>query len=436
MALSRYEILDEFTREELRCEYNSRGPRGRIRLLRKLIPKVRLDKQIRDLAIGEDNTEVRVWTAKHFYLSQEERDRLQLDADEFVRAALWENPSGIRRNTRYLKEELDWIDWFKAATPLERLAMMRNPEVAPRFVEIIFDPEDIELGVGIEIRRELALALLSNVGAIQSYPLSYSEWKERVGEDAWANDYLEMTKGDLEHRVRLWELAAKWPSQSGIPHSVYRHASIDAETKLRIYKGCEDSILRQAILENDLPELDEHGGRSFRPSKVLEIGKDDSDEWCRKIAVRRSPAKVDPESKGAIALSVGWHTTMNLCIVAIAFGIFDGATTQFETVSFAILILFFALTNMRWTIRTNHSWEGKLDEAAQYTRLLELLKDPQLTDKLKLEVEWSIAQARHELKKSERKSAIYFFGWSVVGLLALYQILHVVLALTPFGIRF
>ena len=66
MALSRYAYLalDAYTLEELRREYYSLKPKGRIRLLQRLSRKGRLHEEMRELAVKDQNALVRQWIAR------------------------------------------------------------------------------------------------------------------------------------------------------------------------------------------------------------------------------------------------------------------------------------------------------------------------------------------------------------------------------------
>ena len=107
-------------------------------------------------------------------------------------------------------------------------------------LEKIFDPEDDELDLDLEQRKELVLAFLTNEGALR---------KSKRGEDYFRNDAMSWYT-NKEHWSKLWKLASKWSPESGIPYGVYKHVGADDDTKAEIYKTCKKPILRYAILEN------------------------------------------------------------------------------------------------------------------------------------------------------------------------------------------
>jgi hypothetical protein len=72
-----------------------------------------------------------------------------------VRASLRENPD-LYGGTLSSQGE------FTESTHLERLALVRNPEVGQLLIEKIFDHEDQELGLTANERERLILAFLTN----------------------------------------------------------------------------------------------------------------------------------------------------------------------------------------------------------------------------------------------------------------------------------
>jgi hypothetical protein len=91
--------------------------------------------QIALLAVEDPQVEVRQWIARHgnyldYSRSHPEHsnnnleDYLKNDPDPFVRACLHENPTVFNAWDRAA-----WLKYFQEATHMERLALMRNPEV-------------------------------------------------------------------------------------------------------------------------------------------------------------------------------------------------------------------------------------------------------------------------------------------------------------------
>lgn len=265
MVLYRYAAIDAYTLEELRHEYRNSDIKGRIRLFKRLQKKgYYAPYEIALLAL--EDAELRQWMARHAIrldyrdwdpdspgekIGPPERnleDRLRNDPDPFVRACLRENPEvfGVFDFIYH------WQEYFQESTHLERLALVRNPNVADKLIEPIFDPGDTELGIGINERSELVKAYLTNAESIrQSFQIS-----------------------------KLWELISKWPIFPGSPQAlVYLFLEASDGTKAKVYQGCNEPVFRQCILKNS----------TERDIDTLRLGMKDADEHCREIALSKKP---------------------------------------------------------------------------------------------------------------------------------------------------
>lgn len=284
MALSRYEITDSYTLDELRRKYEHSDVQGRIQLLENLYADYeQAPFEIAALAVEDSHVEVRQWIARHskyldYNLGIEEKnpdrnleDRLKNDPDPFVRACLRENP------TAYMRIGSDWTEHFSEANHMERLALVRNPEVREELIEKIFNYEDRELGISSKEREELVYAFLTN--------------KEAIAE---AEETLGSRISDLPHEWdvglnlgTLWELASKWPNgtklKARFKSVVYRYLPADDETKARIYNSCNDPVWRLEILRN-CSETD---------TKTIKVALQDGDKDCRRRAesLNRKPLR-------------------------------------------------------------------------------------------------------------------------------------------------
>lgn len=300
MELSRYDIIDAYTLEELRRTYHASDSKGRIRLLQKLHRDDRVAPfEIALMAVEDQHVEVRQWMARYGRLDYRDRadgwnlvsvagevavqilntlgtppayeypsrnlaDRLKNDPDQFVRACLREN-TNVFDPFSFITH---WKEYFQEATPLERLALVRNPEVSRELIERIFDPEDQELEINLEERKELALAFLTNKEALASSKADAALVGHPYPPDGWAwysaNKFLRT----------LWELASKWPKESKIQLVVYRCVPAEDTTKAEIYRACDVPVWRQMILENCNAD-DTH---------TIEVGMRDADDMCRTLA--------------------------------------------------------------------------------------------------------------------------------------------------------
>jgi hypothetical protein len=263
MALYRYAAIDAYTLEEIRHEYKNSDIKGRIRLFKRLQRNgCHAPYEIALLAL--ENVELRQWMARHAAwldyrdwdpdnpgerIGSSEKnleDRLRNDPDPFVRACLRENPHVFDIFDFLFK----WQSYFQESTHIERLALVRNPNVCEGLIEHIFNPEDTELGIGINERSELVKAYLTNAESDRQDSLSF----------------------------KLWQLISKWPIFPGCPQAlVYLSLGVSDRTKAEVYQACDDPVFRQCILKNSTEQ----------DIETLELGMKDADERCREIALSK-----------------------------------------------------------------------------------------------------------------------------------------------------
>jgi hypothetical protein len=297
MALPRYTSPDPYTLEELRREYAYGDERSRVELLKRLGSETGIPSELKTMAIKDEHVQVRQWIARLGYLDNEQKEQLRRDPDEFVRACLWENPS---TNSWWISK--NWQQAFESASHLGRLAIMRNPHVDSDLVEKIFDLDNQEFGLDIEVRSQLASAYLTNERALDHGQMSYSDWCRRVT-SVEASGYLDLQSDYRKHFNRLWELASKWPGayyEGGVRYWVYQYVGADDATKAATYKSCEAPELRRAILRNSRPPVDAHESAT---SEVTKLGLQDADLECRHLAQER------PSFRPQNRLKVWWHTS-------------------------------------------------------------------------------------------------------------------------------
>ena len=426
MVLPRYAALDAYTFEELKREYASLNPRSRVALLTALKEKWELSSRIEELALDDESAEVRQWIALNLQLSEAQVAKIRSAADEFVNACLWEGPTF----GDWTSSSEGWIGWFKEAPHLERLAMMRNGRVDDTLVEMVFDGDDIHLGISENERRELIVAVLSNGGALRppiAAETSYSEFEELTG-GVDAGDYIAISKESKEHFAKLWQFAARWPDKSGVPYQVYLRVPADNDTKVKHYQAARNPLLRGAILTNDTPEFDASGVDAFGPGEVFELGLKDEDEQCRQVAGRRW-AKIGPvlSSKAKIRSysRIAWRVAVNLAILGLAYASFSTASTPFETVLLSLVLLLCGVTREWIACDSVYSERQGFAAGAMNSRLLELLKDPKHR---KEEVERLLKERSFDLIQRSHLMLVDQLGSWPVYLLALYKMIVALLA--------
>jgi hypothetical protein len=278
MALSRYAVLDSYTLEELRRDYQTAGALGRIELLSNFqkadeeydSTTVLLPPELLRIAAEDDSAAVRQWIARHGIFGSESvnlaQDRLVNDPDSFVRACLMENPTHVG--------EAEAWRVFLFGTHLERLALMRNPAVAraDELIRKLFDVEDHdngrlgELGIDFDQRKELALAFVSNLAV-------HKDSRRNMQDFIDGGMYFETRR----RWATVWRLASKWPRDSGIPKAVFRNLATEDSVRAEVYEQSTERFIRLDILNSCC-------GNEL---KTLKLGIADSDGTFRCAAYSR-----------------------------------------------------------------------------------------------------------------------------------------------------
>ena len=183
--LSRHAFSDAYAVAELYADYQSRDPQARIQLLQEFYQADQFPPmEIAVLAVKDTSIEVRRWIARNgkyldyrhagfvhersdtaeqlIQLADQMSDKskplpilnladwLKNDAEPLVSAALRENPSVF---TMWASSER-WEEFFKEASHMERLGLVRNPAVRTTLIKKIFDFEDHDLGIDREQRTD------------------------------------------------------------------------------------------------------------------------------------------------------------------------------------------------------------------------------------------------------------------------------------------
>lgn len=270
----RYSFIDAYILEELRRDYTLGSFRERLHLLTKLNRR-HIPIEVALLAVEDSDARIRAWFAKNAgelqYGSRDDsanyhnlETRLREDPDPYVRACVYEN-----RRFGVFNQINQPIQLFLEAAPLERLALVRNPEVGQELIEQIFTYGESQLGITVVERRELIQAFLTNAEAINE---SHKDSFDFVDGANWASksSYFSM----------LWKLISQWPSEDeDFKQNVYRVIGTDDATRQSIFCGSDDATTRWYILANCSPD---------RHWATLLFGRRDKDESNRATAYQRT----------------------------------------------------------------------------------------------------------------------------------------------------
>lgn len=272
-TLLRYSIIDAYTLQELERRYRFSSSVQRIHLLDGLYRSGILPPfEILCIAVVDESNDVRQWIARHarclnynqvgLALSGEPdpqrdlTDTLHRDPDPFVRACLYENPYLFSNDT-----EDDWWVTFVEGSHLERLAMVRNPNLhrASRILEALFDPHDDTLPLTLTERGELVQAILVSR---QVFTVQYR-----------SNPTVMPIPWDARQFSRLWHLLNQWPADSSVRHNIHLYVGTTIKTKAGIYRQTPMAVVRCDLLRTIDAEDNE----------TLELAIKDEDANCRYI---------------------------------------------------------------------------------------------------------------------------------------------------------
>jgi hypothetical protein len=266
----RYCTIDGYTKAELERFYDREDSKGRIRLLRRIYSQRNvLPFELALKAVTDDDPAVREWMAREAsglkYPEENLRERISNDPDPFIRAVLFENSN---LSDFWIRESL-WVSEFLKCVPLQRLAMMRNKKLNLELVEHILDLDDTSLNLEFKERSDLACACLENPNVIETAR------RGKMNDFEDGSGWYQACK----HSKAIWELAAKWPDESGIQYLAFRYVQTDDKVKSDIYQKCQVARVRCIILESCLP---------FEDRETIILGRGDNDPYTRYVAYYRS----------------------------------------------------------------------------------------------------------------------------------------------------
>lgn len=284
MALSRYWAVDAYTLGELKLEYATADPQGRISLLERVrrarevsnsfAARPEVPPELAQLAAEDKSPHVRMWIARHVDHDSHGGvlERLLTDSDPFVRAGVLESASFDSSWNLFTKS----TELFIQADRLGRLAMVRNPGLARDLVKKIIDPTDKDLPLSLSDRIELFEAYLTN-------PSFDPSWVEHLRKEG---NYQGVEVGEEFHHD-IWLAACKWFDVQGddpevslgqIPDLLYRQLDLNDNDLAAAYRAAKNmTFFRRLFLLKC----------SQNCALTLQLGSEDPDEECRELAQQK-----------------------------------------------------------------------------------------------------------------------------------------------------
>jgi hypothetical protein len=265
----------------------------RKKFLRRLLKEgITMKPELLDIIYADESAYVRAWAAGHLDTKVKDftnwtsmndvaleirnyEPALLDDHEPVVRAAFWSNPGLGKRLPWYpmIRVSDEWKEQIKSMSQLERLGLMRNPDLSMHYVVALLETSSEELNLSRAEHAEILRAAAINPRLIGS--------SRRTGRDAWAveHDY----NPPFKEYGMMWELCLnKWMDEPLVPYLFTKYIQTTPEVKLATYQqllqNADSKWLRREVIRSCDPFIDK---------LVLKAAWDDPDEDCRRIAKER-----------------------------------------------------------------------------------------------------------------------------------------------------
>ncbi len=294
--IERYKTTDRYTLKELAEAYRAGTVNEKSNLIEELSKEDLIPASLARIILQDKNPEPRRTLARHSpSLTLEDNEGevnlieiMLKDADELTKCSLYENPNFSPR-----------MEYFAKATPIERLAMVRNPRVDMELISKIYDPEDKEISLSDADRTELVRAFCSNREIVTETNKDIFDHEDFM--DAAFNV---MSYGDL------WEKALKWLDRNNeivrLTIKTFGTRDSKAVTAYESLKDKKHAPLRKAIFENPAVQQTDYQ-KAYQYLDLLKAGLTDEDEWIRYICIATHPALSVEEVQKIIESKKKWE---------------------------------------------------------------------------------------------------------------------------------
>jgi hypothetical protein len=282
---------DDYATHMYISEYKSiSSAHQRKEFLRQLFKEdVWMEPELLDIVYADENAHLRAWAAGHlvtdfkdytdFENPREIRNyepTLLRDPEPIVRAALWSNPQCNRLPLSLIWISEQWKEQIQGMSQLERLGLMRNPNLSMRYVIALLETPSEELNLNQEEHAQMLAAAAVNPQLVGS--------SRRTGRKAWIGG----GEGNppFKEYGEMWKLCLeKWIDKPPVPYLFIKYIQTTPEVKLAIYTRLLEKYgnldykwLRKEVIGSCDPFIDK---------EVLKAAWDDLDEECRATARER-----------------------------------------------------------------------------------------------------------------------------------------------------
>jgi hypothetical protein len=409
MPLSRYKHIDEYTSAELKLLFENGDAEFRLALLRRLQRKGPLPEVIVQLASTDNDPRVRHKLAVHKgELSREIIERLRRDPELAIRAAVCESRSFL---PRLFDDMQGQIEILNSLTPIERLALMRNPGIREGLAEKIFDHEDSELGLSERERCQLITNYLANTGAFRPERLD-TDFYLKAG--ITASDAYAIVSDNKKHYEHLWRIARKWDWWA-LRGDVYATAPVSDNLKAETYKQEQNEWARLCLVR----------ACTATDIKTLKAATEDKDYVVSRLAFEKLALSGHSDDKKANALSYTWTAITGLIEIAIALLLLNSEESRSGKLTISLVLMTYIAVRVSASALGRTAWEESFAGLARYVHTLKLLRDPGYK-KERQSFDEAVAAAAQKLQKGKVTVLIRAVALDIVGICAMIYLVKTI----------
>jgi hypothetical protein len=240
--------------------------------------------------LHDRSPQIRAWVASNLWTSFDDytdaanpvelanfESGIRKDVHPIVAASLWSNPHCRQLPWSLIDISEKWELQFRAFSSLDRLALMRNPDLSFKYVVALLNADTAELGITREEHANVVRAGAFNPRIV---------WSSRHhGRDFWVG-FDGGGEAPFREFGQMWETSInRWLDIPSVPYAFLKFIQTTPRVKLAVYQQLLDmpesqspKFLRVALIESCDPLTDKD---------VLKVAWNDPDKSCKEAAEKR-----------------------------------------------------------------------------------------------------------------------------------------------------